>query len=609
MNNTNNPNTWAIKYNGVFKGNILLMKLTPELTDDIIKTLDIDCIRCMTNKDNLSITEKTHTDRYDGTMGFLPLGFLASKPFVHKLYNERVNCGLPPISVFSYFKILCERPPPLYYLKSNIEFKKTLKEDQVILMKKFTDAVKILNAINAPNVISIKASTGIGKTFLAVNIIHYYGLKAIIIVPKRSVISNWIKELNEAGISSVGSLQGSKAFMKNNAREELNNNQNKKEDDEEEDSGDVDEFSLEEDAKKFDKDVIIVVRQHFNNIAFKKFLMSRFSILIIDECHMSNVFKNQTAMAALIYPAFACTISMSATPKPKSEYVFGYTIEHENNNRFDKYIVKVPNLIIEHLKVPEHNTNRHEIGYDKYSQKKKMELEKDMTRNLTIYFTACNLINSKTLIFCKYRFHMFLFYELLKQNKMLENVILADAQAGNNVWEKILKQTESLAHYTIIGTIDHLGAGVDIPCLDNLLIVFSKQSITEINQALGRLERGKDDQVKHAFIFPETTNRYYGYILREGVSRSVNVASSKNYKLIPWKEYLNKFDKQDLYNSLYNNYCVDNNNIPDYYNISNLINQMNIFYNSKNNKTIENKHITKSNFVIDDLDNDEDEDY
>jgi superfamily II DNA or RNA helicase len=570
---------WYINYEGVFQGNVLLMKLTPDFMKTVLTTLDIDCIRCMTNKDNLSITEKTFVSKKDGTRGFLPLGFLAANQFVKKLYHDRVKCGLNPISIFDYFKIKCETLPPLYFINSKIEFKKTLKEDQVILMNKFKEAVNILNAIKAPNVLTIKASTGIGKTFLALNIIQFYKLKTIIIVPKRAVISNWIKELNEAGISSVGSLQGSKAFMKNNANEKDKYTL----DDEDEDEDSIDDFNME-DANKFDKDVIIVVRQHFNNITFKKFLMSRFSLLIIDECHMSNIFKNQTAMAALIYPAFVCTISMSATPKPKTEYVFGYMIEHENNNRFEKYLVKVPNIVFEHIIIPERNFNRKDMIGDKWDQKKKMEIEKDITRNLTIYFTACNLNNSKTLIFCKYRMQMFLFYELLKQNRLLENVILADAQAGNNVWEKILTQTHTLDKYFIIGTIDHLGAGVDIPCLDNLLIVFSKQSVTEINQALGRLERGDSKQVKYAFIFPETTTKYYRYILNAGTERSEQVAREKHYATICWNDYLTKTKKTDLYKNIYKNYSIDNNNIPDYYNVSSLINNINIFYNSKSDK-------------------------
>lgn len=586
---------WSDRYDGNFQGNVLLMKLTPKLINDITKTLKIDSIKCMTNKDNISITEKTQTKFYDGTLGYLPLGFLAAKQFVEKLYHDRVKQGLPPIDVFTYFNILCESPPPLYPITSKIEFKKTLQPDQIILMKKFVNALDILNAIKAPHIITIKASTGIGKTFLALNIINFYKLKAIIIVPRRSVISNWIKELNEAGISSVGSLQGSKAFMKNNSLEENYNF----DENEEEDDDYIPDFNIEN-AKKFDKDVIIVVKQHFNNLAFKKFLMTRFSILIIDECHMSNVFKNKTAMSSLIYPTFPCTISMSATPKSRYEYVYGYMIEHENNNRFEKYLVSVPNLIFEHIKIPERQLNRFELGSDKYGQKKRMEIEKDITRNLTIYYTACNLVNSKTLIFCKYRTQMTLFYELLLKSRLFENVILADARAGNLMWEKILKQTENLTKYIIVGTIDHLGTGVNIPSLDNLLIAFSKQSNAEINQALGRLERGTDDQIKYAFIFPETTNKYYGSILKDGIKRIEQVSGVKNYNCIPYSEYLEKNNKTDLYKDIHT-YSTNLYNIPDAYNVSFLLNEINIYYRAKELRNHSNYSnvVQKSNLEID----------
>jgi hypothetical protein len=75
-----------------------------------------------------------------------------------------------------------------------------------------------------------------------------------------------------------------------------------------------------------------------------------------------------------------------------------------------------------------------------------------------------------------------------------------------------------------------------------------------------------------------------------------------------WNEYLNKTQRTDLYKDIfhdYNNKRKMNNYhyevIPNFYDISNLINIINIFYNSKKTKTEEQYYISnnKSNLYID----------
>lgn len=508
-----------------YDGKKLSFNLTQSMLEYITSYVDMDRIYVLYNINSNDI-QQIHINSPIPTKCkvYLPLGFLASNNVVDKLYNE--SDPSKSISVFEEFNIDLVSYPTIHKISSNIVFKKKLRQSQIEILEKFDNIINKLMCVKAPLIMSLTLNTGGGKTLLTFVLAHKLGLKVLYLYPRRSLIPQGLEQAKEAGFNSIGSLKGSKYLL---------NNYKKQSYEEDED----DEVSQEDIKKLKDVDILFAVFHHFKSRDFKEYAMNHFSMLVIDESHKANLFTNKALGSSLIYPTFPFTLFLSATPQPNTSYFTGYNISFEYYTNINKYIISVPNYNFKDIYIPRDN-----VPYkndNKYKSKKIHIIEKDLCRNLTIFYSLEDKLDKKILILCTHRVYMNLYYDLCSRYYKT-NILKIDAKLPKESIEvKYNIMNNKYENFILISTMDSLSNGTDIESLDILYIISVNLRSSTIIQALGRLARGKEGCNKFAFIFPEISNKRFKNEMSNNADEILNIAANAYFKNISIEQYYEDF--------------------------------------------------------------------
>ena len=362
----------------------------------------------------------------------------------------------------------------------------------------------------------LKAGTGIGKTYMSINVLSQLKIKTIIIVNKIPLMHQWKNELESLipGIS-IGIIQGQK-----NVQVEGN-------------------------------DVVIAMLQSLARIQYPDSLFEDFGLAIFDEIHntSSRVFSKVLSKLCCKY-----TIGLSATPNRSDgcEYVFKYhigDIVYNSNSKRDG-LPPILNIIrIDSSEYKEINTINKITGQSQIQYTSMLsELTIMPKRNKIILEIIRDLVvreGRKILVLSDRREH-------LKQLKnILDNDLAVNFTYGLFLGQ--MKQNDlarSRSSQVILATFSAFGEGVSEKDLDTLILITPKKFIGHLKKST-KNENGKLEQI-------------VGRIFRKNHidKNPLIVDLQDNFSVYKNQSHQRRmFYKQYFKNSIVNSYAI---NLDDY---------------------------------------------
>lgn len=350
-----------------------------------------------------------------------------------------------------------QRYVPNYIGKSwetnDLQFAGTLQPHQI----EPTDA--LIKACKEKGGGILKASTGIGKTFISINVISKLRVKTIVVVNKIPLMRQWESELRRfiPGIN-VGFIQGQKNVSVEGA------------------------------------DVVVAMLQSLARVDYPESLFDDFSLVVVDEIHntSSRVFSTVLSKLCCKY-----TIGLSATPKRSDgcEYVFkhhiGEIIYESNVTRAGLHpvlkFVRIDSKEYKEISTVNKFTGQKQIQFTSMLSEL-VDMEK---RNRLILEIIKDLVKQdrKILVLSDRREH------LKTLHKTLDTDDSVDFTHGLFLGQ--MKQTDlqrSRESKVIFATYSAFGEGVSEKDLDTLLLITPKKFVGHLKNSV-KNESGKLEQI------------------------------------------------------------------------------------------------------------------
>jgi len=335
----------------------------------------------------------------------------------------------------------------------------------------------------------MKAPCGFGKSETSIKLIVDLKVKTVIIVKTKLLVTHWMSYFEKYKIDYNGSLFGSTELL------------------------------VKMPDKLITPDVLIVVSRHLENPNFIKFLENNYSLCIIDEIHLWNLSSTSEVSKFILLHPMPITVYLTATPNMHTDSIFYGTVFYGER---DSNIDNINRYIVDYSKV-DTTTIPSTIEYDPESL---CSVEKDMLRNRIIVSCIMENIAKNSVTFCNRRNHMELLYNLLNVSIKIilkqENTPISNLQEdevsmsfnlgvkpiiilkGDAEFQKIHQKINNLStanHFAMITTSHLCATGVNLPSINTVMIAAPALNETDIQQAVGRAERGPYNTDRYTYLF------------------------------------------------------------------------------------------------------------
>lgn len=370
---------------------------------------------------------------------------------------------------------------------TNISSNIVLKNKQHLIINEFLKHRDIIMELNkAPIYLNIVGHCSIGKTVMAIHLIHTLKLKTFIITPSLELAKQWGKEINKfLDVNCYVSLRGVKNFFKEN-----NTNY----------------------------DVLCFPYKHLTDFEFHEYLMNNYSMGIIDEQHKYNLFSNDILQYFLTFCSFKTFISLTATPRNYNKLFLGREINMDKFSSivsFEKIAYEVLGEDFKHEPVSKaYSLYKNLKNYNNYIPRKDLILSiykkracaSDMYRNQIIVncITKSFAEDSKILVLTKFVEDIDKLYQMLILNKIQDQYlfkIYALDKNNDKALINVKKNLQNYSKYIIIGTEDHLGTGIDIVELNVLHLTSITTNVRNIIQYAGRVSRENITPIHYIYYY------------------------------------------------------------------------------------------------------------
>ena len=327
----------------------------------------------------------------------------------------------------------------------DLEFKGTLRPNQIPVVKAFLYTCKDGPFINKSNGGIISVPCGWGKTIMALYIISKLNRKTIIIVHKEFLLNQWRERINEfLPHARVGIIQGPKIDVNN-------------------------------------KDIVLAMLQSISIKDYDSKIFKDFGFTIVDECHhiAAEVFSRSLPKINSYY-----SLGLSATPKRADGLgkVFNMFLG-PSVYKIDKDEKCVDVRIISYNEVHNLKYNHEEMNYMGKLCMPRMinNIINNNNRNYLILYLAKDLVKKgrQVIILSDRRNQLKYLHEKLSNNDEL-----TVGYYVGSMKQKDLKQSEKAN--IILGTFPMAAEGLDIPTLDAAIFASPKSNI---QQSIGRITR------------------------------------------------------------------------------------------------------------------------
>ena len=384
------------------------------------------------------------------------------KFFWHLLYRK-LSPKIPNID--NYVVLPQILPENKVSLKFNEEFQP--KEHQIPIINKALDEYEKNKHLR----VTIKASTGFGKTFSALYIAHKLGLKTLIICHNETLFKQWhesILKFYNIEEDQIGRIQGS---------------------------------DLKKVKKEASKDIVLVKSQSLMSQTTRCDLeelydiYSQFSLLIQDEVHTTGG-ALKFARSAAIIPT-PNILSLSATPRRKGINKLIMEAAIGTNIIESKHMNMVPEVFVHVININLDSVAKSSMArYPQYVQKL-ATLNKFLTNNINYL----NIIVDQ-IVKCVQEGHRVL--TIAANNTMVRKLVtLLEAKNVNAVEFTAQKRHIPDDVEVVVSNNQLSSTGMDLPFLSCLVLANHNISRTLLVQSAGRVLRvlpGKKDPVVHIFF-------------------------------------------------------------------------------------------------------------
>jgi len=326
----------------------------------------------------------------------------------------------------------------------------------------------------------IKASTGAGKTILALKVIELIGQKTLIIVPKLDLLNQFVREIKNFTDIDSGVIQGKITDI---------------------------------------KDVTVATVQSLRNrIKDGRINQVTFGCVVVDECHLSVPKKSRDVVGFF-----------------SAKYRYGMTATSKRTDRqgqainwiFGKQLVDIelpgmdPVVEIVEFKDKILDQEYHELIVEQIEHPKRNELLlkilKDKTKD-----------KRKILVLFKRRSHRDYLYEELQKQIPSSNLFCMEAEAKridrDNLLSSLRKGDKDFN--CIFATYSLFSTGISIPQLDCVVFAGDLKSDVLLEQGAGRCRRLFDGKKQPLIIDIHDTGSY--------ILKNQGKARQKAYKELGW---------------------------------------------------------------------------
>lgn len=186
-------------------------------------------------------------------------------------------------------------------IRRDINFKFNLRENQKIAVKMIKQRVSMLKKKNVPVYINLSLECAFGKTVVGTYLITRYRLKTLVIVPRKSLIGQWVEHLEDSGLNVETSYSGVLKLMKQRQLDEI--------------------------------DVLIVPDKHLTNESFIEAVSQLFSMVIIDESHYYNMQNDISISRFLTFYSFRMCFGLTGSPRYENRLYLGQDIAFKDSRR------------------------------------------------------------------------------------------------------------------------------------------------------------------------------------------------------------------------------------------------------------------------------------
>jgi len=379
----------------------------------------------------------------------------------------------------------------------NVKFEGQLRENQMTIVKKYMNHVKLENNYNNGSGGLLDIYTGFGKTVLAIKIIEQIGLKTLIIVHKGFLVDQWIERINQfLPTARIGKIQGQVIDIE-------------------------------------DKDIVIGMLQSLSMKEYPDDQFDDFGLTIVDEVHHIGAEVFCRSLQKIVTPY---TLGLSATMNRKDglskvfKMFLGEVVHKEKREDENTVLVKAIEFNIE-----DEEFNKIEYDYRgnaKYSTMISKLCNFNIRSELIISIISKELElnpNQQIMILGHNKCLLVYLFKAIEYRKI--------ASVGyyiGGMKQKDLKISET--KQIVIATYSMASEGLDIKTLTTLILATPK---TDVEQAVGRIMR-----VKHQSPLIIDIIDQHNIFKRQWAKRRV-FYQKNNYKIMSTEDY-----RKDKWNEL-----------------------------------------------------------
>lgn len=380
-----------------------------------------------------------------------------------------------------------------------------LKKDQKVVMAAIVKEFNKIYTKDLPVYICLQANCGFGKTLLAINIIlkcEYN--RAFIVTHNKFSAFQFETKIHQflPNVVTYVSSDGVSPLLKKIASGEFES-----------------------------PDVLIFPSRHLSEEPFLDYLQSNYSLGIVDEAHISNFSNDSTLRSFYTKRIFPVVLSMTATPRIDNSLYLGKLIRSkdyvEEKYPFERIAYNVvSDVTVEGFEFyTSYQNYKRATSKTKYVRKQ-LCLADDVNRRMLI--VACVVhcmksLNRRIVILTEYQEEAKAIYNLLVEKKFDVLMRIGTQEVNNTVKEFVKDKIK----YIIIGTVDKLGTGFDLPSCNTVFVTSMYNTRTDIQQYAGRC-------IREYKLDNNTTRNFFYFAIRP--HKSIKIYNQNNNMTLALKE-------------------------------------------------------------------------
>lgn len=423
----------------------------------------------------------------------------------------------PSILLYGYIRYSADVKHIMFM--NSIKSKPRLRPYQIAVYEMFNSHYNWCISKGYPCSALIQAPCGFGKSETSLRIIADLSIKTVIIVKTKILVNHWCSYFENYGISHLGSYDGATSLLKKLVEERL-------------------------------PDVLVIVSRHIENEDFVQFLLSNYSLCLIDEVHSWALCNHSEMSKFIITNPFPVTIFLTATPNKLDLPVLGKIIKAEHPPSFKNLQREI------HVYS---NIDTTAVTVEEISNDEPLDpIQGDRVRNQIIVTCILDNLLESSIVYCNRRRHVELLYnstvKSLSDTSMVEELVtdnitttfkirgteytIMKGDAEHSDIHSKIKSLSNCPRFVLITTVQFCACGLDLPSVNTIMLALTSIDDNTLKQAVGRAERGPYTGTRKVYLFCTTYNTG---IERTKQSSRFKPLAYHNHSSIQYTAIYNKF--------------------------------------------------------------------